>query len=76
MSEVSGSDNCFDFKFFLPFDQVRGWFEVVRAIDFIFLVGHELTSIVNVLLAVGQFQLKVDSSNNVNNFKWPKLFGS
>ena len=30
----------------------------------------------NVLLAVGQFQLEIDSSDGIDNFKWPKAFGS
>ena len=50
-----GSNDCFNFEFFLPFDQVRGRFRIVRAIDFVFLVGHKLTSmedVVNVLPAV------------------------
>ena len=79
MSKVSGSDNCFDFKFFLPFDQVRGQFGIVWAIDFVLLVECELTSmedVVNALPAVGQFQLKVDSFNGVDNFKWTKMLGS
>ena len=69
---MSGFDNCFDFEFFLPFNQVRDWFGVIRAIDFVFLIWHELTSmkeIMNALPAVRQFQLKVDSSNSINNFK-------
>ena len=78
-SEASGSDDCFDFEFFLSFDQVRGWFRVVETIDFVLLVGRESTSmenIVDALPAVGQFQPKVDSSDGVCNFKWPKVFGS
>ena len=74
-----GPDNRFDFELFLPFNQVRGRFRIVWAIDFVFLIGRESTSmedIVNMLPAIRQFQLKVDSSNCVNNFKWPKMFGS
>ena len=51
-----GSNNFFNFEFFLFFNQVRGQFGVVRAIDFVFLVGCKLTSVedvVNMLLAVG-----------------------
>ena len=76
---MSGSNNCFNFEFFLPFDQVRGWFGIVGAIDFVLPIRSESTSIediMNVLLAVGQFQLKVDCSDSINNFKWPKVFGS
>ena len=56
MSEASGSDNCFNFKFLLLFNQVWGWFGVIGAIDFVLLVGRESTSmeyVVNALLAVG-----------------------
>ena len=63
----------------MPFYQVRGQFRIVGAIDFVFLVRCESTSmedVMNALLAVGQFQFEVDSSNGVNNFKWPKAFGS
>ena len=72
MSKVSGSDNFFNYKFFFPFDQVWGQFGIVGAVDFVFLVECKSTSIgdvVNVLLAVGQLQLDVDSSNGVNDFK-------
>ena len=78
-SEALGSNNFFDFEFFLPFDQVWGWFRVVRAVDFVFFVGCEPTSIediVNVLPAVWQFQLEVDVSYSVSDFEWPKAFGS
>ena len=79
LSEVLGSDNCFDFEFLLPFNQVMGQFGIVEAIDLVLLIGYELTSvedIVNVLLAIGQFQLEVDGSNGVSNFKWSKALGS
>ena len=67
-----GSDNFFNFKFFLPFDQVQGQFWIVGAINFVFLVGRGLGSvedIINAVPAAKQFQLKVDSSDGVNDFK-------
>ena len=76
---MSGSDDFFNYKFFFPFDQVWGQFGIVGAVDFILLIGCESTSVedvVNALPAIGQFQLEVDSSNGVDNFKWPKALGS
>ena len=35
-----------------------------------------MEDVVNALPAVGQFQLKVDSFDGVDNFKWPKMLGS
>ena len=35
-----------------------------------------MEDIVNVPPAVRQFQLEIDSSDGVNNFKWSKVFGS
>ena len=63
----------------MPFNQVRGQFGIVGAIDFVLLVGHESTSmedVMNALPAVGQLQLEVDGSYSVSNFKWPKSLGS
>ena len=35
-----------------------------------------MEDVMNALPAVGQFQFEVDSSDGVDNFKWPKAFGS